>query len=279
MVFALVSAPSGVVRRQLRVAEQRRRKGPLARAAPRASRPCAAFAWSDAQNDGALGVALLPFGMAAASATLEAFVSGGAQHSVVGFLSSALAPSLPLGLGTLVVSVCLLELRAIEKALQTTPILRALLSAAAVAGFFVLLIVQRPLLFSTLAHKAVAPLLQPSVGLALSVAAVAVAAIEAPALGALVARIAPGLLDALLYAVLALVVVKTALGPGAAALAKYRAQAEAKQRAAAAAAAAVVAHSHSAVEAVAPVAQVAAAFDAAAPTGSAVHAATVTAAH
>jgi hypothetical protein len=177
--------------------------------------------------------------MVAASATLEACLCG-VPSAIASALASSVAPSAPLALGTLFVSLTLLELQTIQNALQS-PVLRALLTLAAIAGFAAVIAIQAPLVTATLAHKAVAPLLQPSVGLAVSVAVAVIAIVEAPALSGIAAGIAPKLADGIVWAILMLVAFRMAMGPGATALTKYREEAEAKQRAAAAAAAIVVA--------------------------------------
>ena len=174
---------------------------------------------------------MLPVGMLTASTALEACVSGGLLQNVAAAVSAALTPSVPLAMGTALVSLCVLETENIMK-LLATPIIRLLLSLGAVAALIHLLQLQSPLLAATLAHKAVAPLLKPSVGLALGVAAATIAVVERDALAAAASKAAPGAADVIACAVLALVAFRTAMGPGASAMAHYRAVAAAKQAAA-----------------------------------------------
>jgi hypothetical protein len=197
-----------------------------------------ASAWpSSSQVDGALGVCLLPFGLAAASAVADATLTGGAcgVASVSAALGSALQPSVPLAVGTLVAGLTTLEWKAVCEAAKTpvVGVLAGLAAAAALGWLFVN--TQLPLWQATLAHKAVAGLLKPSVGLALGVAAAVVAIVEAPALGALFASALPAAGDAVALALLALLAVRTAIGPGAEAVAHYQAQAASRAAAQAAA--------------------------------------------
>jgi hypothetical protein len=175
---------------------------------------------------------MLPFGMVTASTALEACVTGGLLQNAATAVSAALTPSVPLALGTLLVSLCVLETKNIMK-LLANPVARLLLSLCAVGALVHLLQLLSPLLAATLAHKAVAPLLKPSVGLALGVAAATIAVLERDALAAAAAQAAPGVADVIASALLAMVAFRTAMGPGASALAHYREMAAAKQAAAA----------------------------------------------
>ena len=174
---------------------------------------------------------MLPFGVLTVSTAMEACVSGGLLQSTASAVSAALTPSVPLALGTLLVSLIALETEGILK-LLANPVVRFLLALGAVSAVAQLLLLQSPLIVSTLAHKAVAPLLKQSVGLALGVAAATVAVVERDALISAAAKAAPKAADVVAFVILALVAVRTAMGPGANALAHYRAVAAAKQSAA-----------------------------------------------
>ena len=205
---SLLRAPAGAAR----LTAPRR-----AAAQPRRALRARAALPSPTQVDGLIGIALCPFALQVASVSLDAALGGGVASVASALAAAASVRSVPVALSVLVGGVLTLERDAIAAKLAS-PFggvvrgLAALVAAAVAFGFIFATQVrcaagaasraaaapaalrraslgaaarnrrQAPLAAATLASKAVAPLLEPSVPLALSALGLALVSLEGGAL-------------------------------------------------------------------------------------------------
>lgn len=208
-------------------------------------RPCAAL--RPAQVDGLIGIGLTAGGLCATSAV---FTHASSFAPLLGTVAASLTPSVPLASTVLVCSLVVLERSSIAAALASGAgdVLRLLgLGAALAGGVAALAFSQVPLLKMTLSHPNVTSLFTPSLPLAAALLLAGLLCIERASVTASLAAALPRLPDVTAVALLLLLAIRGATGPGAELLAKQRAAAALRAEAALVAAAAVPAPLEAAV--------------------------------